>query len=185
MPNLSTSNGREGLSQIIMDRDLIIVDNLSSLFRSGSENEAESWMPVQEWALELRRQRKSILFVHHAGKSGMQRGTSKREDILDVVISLRHPPSYNAREGALFEVHFEKTRHFSGDDAASFKTQLVLNAYGQTEWAISEIDADPEVAQIADMRKEGKTIEKITEETGLTKSQVETRMNKAKGLELL
>ena len=45
--------------------------------------------------------------------------------------------------------------------------------------------ADPEVAQIADMRKEGKTIEKITEETGLTKSQVETRMNKAKGLELL
>ena len=185
MPNLSTPEGRDTLIQIIADRDLIIVDNLSSLFRSGSENEAESWMPIQEWALDLRRQGKSILFVHHAGKSGMQRGTSKREDILDVVISLRHSSNYKARDGALFEVHFEKTRHFSGDDADSFQAQLILNAHGQAEWSISNIDADPEVAQVAEMRNEGKTFFEIIQKTGLTKSQIETRINKARKINRL
>lgn len=185
MPNLSTQEGRETLVQIIADRDLIIVDNLSSLFRSGAENEAESWMPIQEWALSLRRQGKSVLFIHHAGKNGVQRGTSKREDILDVIINLRHPNDYKAREGAFFEVHFEKTRHFSGNDADSFQAQLIINAYGQAEWIISDINADPEIVQIAEMRKEGKTFVEITHKTGLSKSQVETRLSKAKDLGML
>lgn len=180
MPNLSSQKGRELIEKFIDDKDLIIIDNLSSLFRSGSENEAESWMPVQEWALDLRRREKTILFVHHAGKSGLQRGTSKREDALDVIIGLRHSDNYQAQEGARFEVHFEKTRHFAGEDAEPFQAQLFTDEVGHTKWEISDVDTDPEVAHIANMRKEGKTYVEIMGTTQLTKSQVETRINKAR-----
>ena len=53
------------------------------------ENDADSWVPVQAWALAQRRAGRSVLFVHHAGKSGLQRGTSRKEDVLDTVIALR------------------------------------------------------------------------------------------------
>lgn len=185
MPNLSTSEGRSTLEKIIIDRDLIVVDNLSSLFRSGTENEAESWMPIQEWALSLRRQGKTILFIHHAGKNGLQRGTSKREDTLDVVINLRECEGYNATQGARFEVHFEKTRHFAGEDAAPFQAQLFIDSQGQAQWKIACIKEDPEIAQIAQMRKDGKTFVEIMSAKKLTKSQVETRLQKAKQAGLL
>lgn len=76
------------------DIDVIFVDNISTLARSSRENEAESWLPVQEWALEQRRAGRSVVFVHHAGKGGAQRGTSRREDVLDSVIALRRPQDY-------------------------------------------------------------------------------------------
>ena len=38
-----------------------------------------------------RRRGMAVLLIHHAGKSGDQRGTSAREDIMDTVISLRRP----------------------------------------------------------------------------------------------
>jgi RecA-family ATPase len=50
--------------------DVVIVDNISTLARIGRENEAESWLPVQEWALQQRRAGRSVVFIHHAGKGG-------------------------------------------------------------------------------------------------------------------
>ena len=78
MPDLSLQEGRDAIEGFVQDADLIVIDNISCLFRSGNENEAESWQEAQEWALDLRRRGKSVLFVHHAGKSGNQRGTSKK-----------------------------------------------------------------------------------------------------------
>jgi len=37
---------------------------------------------VQGWLLVLRRRGISVMVIHHAGKSGLQRGTSRREDVL-------------------------------------------------------------------------------------------------------
>ena len=36
---------------LIADRDLVIVDNLFTICRGMKENEADSWVPVQNWAL--------------------------------------------------------------------------------------------------------------------------------------
>ena len=180
MPDLSTPEGRSGLEEWIQDSDLIIIDNISTLFRRGIENEAESWQPVQDWALELRRKGKSVLFIHHAAKAGQQRGTSKREDILDTVIMLKQPQGYCADQGACFEVHFEKTRHFAGEDAASFQVHLEELDDGLWSWEIDEAASDIEVIAVAEAFKEGLTIEETAQRTGLTKSQVETRKKKAK-----
>ena len=184
MPDLSSKEGRSKLDEFVQKSDLIIIDNISTLFRSGVENEAESWQPVQDWALELRRSGKSVLFVHHAAKSGQQRGTSKREDILDTVITLKHPEKYRADQGACFEVTFEKTRHFSGEDAAPFQVNLKVQADDSWLWEFNEVPEDAEVVAVADALREGLTIEETAQKTGLTKSKVETRKKKAqqKGL---
>lgn len=180
MPNLSTSQGREAIEALVQDSDLIIIDNISTLFRSGDENEAESWQPVQDWALSLRRQGKSVIFVHHAAKAGQQRGTSKREDILDTVITLKQPPNHRADQGARFEVSFEKTRNFSGEDAEPFQVALRVKDDGKWEWEINDATIDSDLTKIVASHQEGLTIEQTVQRTGLTKSQVETRLKKAK-----
>lgn len=185
IPDLATQKGRDAIEPFTQEVSLIIVDNISSLFRSGTENEAESWQPVQDWALDLRKKGKSVLFVHHAGKSGQQRGSSKKEDILDVVISLKQPADYKAEQGACFEVHFEKTRHFTGEQAMAFQVQLTNQSDGSWNWQISKVDSDPTIIEVAEMRKEGKTILEVMNKMDLTKSQVETKLRKAKEQGLL
>ncbi len=180
MPDLSIKEERGALEDLILGSDLIIIDNISTLFRSVDENEAESWQPVQDWALELRRKGKSVLFVHHAGKKGLQRGTSKREDVLDCVIKLVQPSGYSADQGAAFEVIFEKTRHFTGNDAAPFQVRLKEEEDGLWQWEVGGITIDSEVEEVAEAVKEGLTIGQTMNRTGLTKSQVETRKKKAK-----
>lgn len=180
MPDLSTREGRDELMGLMKESELIIIDNVSTLFRSGDENEADSWQPVQDWALELRRLGKSVLFIHHAAKGGQQRGTSKREDILDVVMLLKQPQGYRQDQGASFEVNFEKTRHFAGDDAASFQVRLVEQDDGLWLWEIDQAKPSLEIIEVAKAINEGLTIEETMQKTGLTKSQVETRKKKAK-----
>lgn len=68
MPDLSTPQGQAMVEQGLAGGDLLVLDNLSCLCRSGKENEGESWLPVQDWALRLRQQGLSVLFVYHAGK---------------------------------------------------------------------------------------------------------------------
>jgi hypothetical protein len=124
MPNLSGYAGQEAIDMHADDVDLVVLDNLSTLARSGKENEGESWLPIQEWALRHRAQGRALLFVHHAGKGGQQRGASRREDVLDTVISLRRPPEYSPADGARFELHFEKSRNMTGDDAQPLDVHL-------------------------------------------------------------
>lgn len=185
IPDLSTKEGQEEIEKYALEADLIIVDNISSLFRSSVENESQSWQPIQEWALYLRRKGKAVLFIHHAGKNGQQRGTSKREDLLDAIITLKHPENYQPEQGACFEVHFEKTRHFYGQDAAGFKVKLSEAADGSWAWEMSATDVDDGLVEIADLMDQGMTIEEMVKATGLTKSQVETKRTKARSLGLV
>ena len=125
IPDLSTLAGQERIDKLITEETkLIVMDNLSTLIRTGKENEGESWLPVQGWALRLRRRGISVLFIHHAGKGGQQRGTSRREDVLDTVIALRQPTDYTSDKGAYFEIHFEKSRGLYGDEVKPFEARL-------------------------------------------------------------
>jgi replicative DNA helicase len=95
LPDLSTISGQDEIEEHLDGVTLLVLDNLSALVRAIKENEGEGWLPVQDWALDLRRRGISVLFVHHAGKSGAQRGTSRREDLLDSVLTLKHPSDYH------------------------------------------------------------------------------------------
>lgn len=185
MPDLSTKAGRDSIDHFIQKADFIVIDNISCLFRSGGENDAEEWQEAQEWALYLRRIGKSILFVHHMGKNGLQRGTSKREDILDTVISLKHPDDYSPEDGAYFEINFDKARHFTGQDAESFCVKLLTDENGKSKWEYAQTKEDLLIEEIAELKSRKLTIKEMVNETKLTKSQIETLLGKAKNKGLI
>jgi len=168
MPNLSTPEGQAAIDQYANNADLIIVDNLSCLARSGKENEGESWLPIQAWALRHRAQGRSILFIHHSGKNGQQRGASRREDVLDVVIVLKRPEEYQANEGARFDLLFEKSRNLTGEDVTPLSVALQSNTEGKIYWKWSP--AENAIAdRISELIKDGATRRDIQEETGLSR----------------
>ena len=117
LPEIGDVSGQNAFDEVMEDADLIILDNLSTLRFNGKENEADSWSVLQNWLLRMRGRGKSVIILHHAGKDGSSRGTSRRHDALDTVIKLDRPHSYTQSDGAVFEVHFEKTRGFCGDAA--------------------------------------------------------------------
>ena len=86
--------------------------------------------------------------MHHAGKGGAQRGTSRREDVLDTVISLKRPTDYTAEQGARFEIHFEKARGFMGPEAQPFEAMCQLRD-GRTLWTTRTL-ADADLDRVVD-----------------------------------
>lgn len=163
MPDLTTESGQQAINDAAGDAQLIVVDNLSCLARrGGKENEAESWLSVADWALQQRAAGRSVLFIHHAGKGGQQRGTSKREDILDNVVMMKHPKDYNTTDGARFEVHFEKARGLFGQDVIPFEAKLTTGPKGQ-EWTISTL-AEALAEQITELAEAGLTQRQIAKE---------------------
>jgi putative DNA primase/helicase len=176
MPDLSSIEGQESIFSYTEEADLIIVDNISTLGMTGKENEAESWLPMQQWALTLRKQGKSVLFIHHAGKNGSQRGTSKREDVLDTVITLKQPSDYEPSGGACFELHYEKARGMVGDCVNPMLCQLTENG-----WEYKSLEQD-NYQKVVAMTNDDMQQKDIADELGLSKGQVSKLIKKARGL---
>ena len=168
--NLASPEAQTELDQWLEGVDLLILDNLSSLTAVVRDNDAESWGPIQEWLLKLRRRGISVLVVHHAGKGGEQRGTSRREDVLDTSISLKLPTDYTAAEGARFEIHYEKHRGFYGADAEPFEAKLEMRN-STAVWTTRKLD-DVNRARVESLLADGLSVREIAEETGIPKSTV-------------
>jgi putative DNA primase/helicase len=177
LPDLGTKEGQAEIDAAIGEAELIILDNISTLVRSGKENEAESWLPMQGWMLAHRRAGRSVLLIHHAGKGGSQRGTSRREDVLDTVITLRRPADYVAAQGARFEVVFEKGRGVHGDDARPIEARYEERD-GAAVWTRTEI-ADADLKRVVDALRDDMSIREAGKALGIHKSRVERLKKRA------
>lgn len=177
MPDLSTLEGQAEIDEMIeqFDSKVIFVDNLSTLCRTGRENESDSWNIVQTWAIKHRSQGRSIVFVHHSNKSGGQRGSSKKEDILDNVIYLKRPDDYDeSKDGAKFEVIFEKNRSLFGEDVATILANL--DEHGNWEWSYTQTKEE----KALEMLNSGMKQKDIAQELGVTASAISKMINRAK-----
>lgn len=166
MPNIASLEGQAALGPLVSAADLIVVDSIATLGRAGRENEAESWQPIATWGLAQRAAGRSVLFVHHAGKGGQQRGTSSREDILDVVLSLKRPTDYQERDGARFVVIFEKARSLKGKDVEPFEARLESGPDGRRVWTCKPADIG-RLEQVRDLVELGLSQREIAAELGI------------------
>jgi putative DNA primase/helicase len=172
MPDLATLEGQAWLERHWGEPpDLLILDNLSCLAGAVRDNEADSWSPMQSWLLSLRRRGVTVLIVHHAGKGGQQRGTSRREDVLDTVIALRRPADYSPAEGARFEVHFEKARGARGEELEPFEAMMHAGEDGGANWTCDPLE-DVLFKKAVALFLDGTTVRDAAEALGLTKSAV-------------
>ena len=157
------------------------IDKMSSLTKVD-ELDATSWVSIQDWLFELRKRGIAVLIVHHSGKNGGQRGISKREDILDLVIHLEHSKAgkkttseddENSSFGGKCKVVFEKNRNLGGKQIASFDIALVDKDNGGIEW----VDV---YSIVKTMYENGGTCRSIAEITGISKSTISNILQKEK-----
>jgi hypothetical protein len=179
--SLATATGRERVASYLSDDiEFLILDAIGTLCPgSGRENESESWEAMQDWLLELRRSGITVLFAHHDGKGGSQRGTSKREDVLSQVLQLKRPLGYQPSEGARFEVHFTKSRGLLGTAADPIEAWLRQGPDDSEVWTWKTLE-DTQAAQAQVLAAEGLTQREIAAEMGVGLATVNRALKRAR-----
>jgi AAA domain len=120
---------------------VLILDNLSSLFRGVEENCADDWEKILGWLLKCRRYGISVVLIHHSGKNGDQRGTSRREDAAGWSIKLDAigQEDVSEEEGAKFHAVFTKTRHSKFPTTTEWCFHMKENAPTRVEVKSSDL----------------------------------------------
>lgn len=178
LPSMSSPEGLAVIEAHIGRAELVVFDNISTLFRGLDENDAAAWQPVEDFLRELRRRNRAVLLVHHSGKSGAQRGTSKREDVLDNVLQLSRRDDHIEEEGAALRVVFDKARGIMGRDVAPFMARVVTVGPG-TSWRTSP-DRDEVDDEIVRLKAAGKSQAQIAAKVGLDQANVSRRLKRLK-----
>lgn len=150
------------------DPELVVLDNLASLagLRTG---DPDRWSELQRFLMELRRIGVAVLMVHHANKKGLQRGSSRREDMLDLVMAMRRPQGWRPVDGTRFEIHFEKARSLHGAAIEPIEACLEERA-GRIHWQWATADDDPRLARIVALLEQGVSVPQIGERLGVSRS---------------
>jgi AAA domain/DnaB-like helicase N terminal domain len=171
-PHLASRAAQVLIEDVLGDSELLVLDNLSALAPSSNEQESEHWTNIQAWLLDLRRRGVASLFLHHAGHSGWARGTTRREDLLDLVIELRRPKDYVASEGLRVEVHFTKTRGMLANGAEPIEASLSTDLDGKLLWTWHALD-DKRTQQVVALRQAGNSFREIEKLTDIPRSTAE------------
>jgi hypothetical protein len=118
-PKISSARDRNIIEERIFGGgyEVLILDNISTLWPASQEGESDMVSELQEWFVDLNQKRITIIFLHHAGKGGEQRGWSGKEDILDFTLKLKTPGDYKQEEQLRAAVTIEKKRHEAKDPA--------------------------------------------------------------------
>lgn len=185
LPDFADPVSRFEIERVVEESgaELVILDNVSCLCRSGIENAAEDWAPMQELLLSLRRQGRTVIFLHHAGRNNEARGSSKREDILDNSIRLSHPTDYSDEQGLRAVVEFTKARELHGEGARSLEIAIEVRD-GQAIWTYRTLD-DADLLRVAALVNEGISYRDIAKELQLHRSKVERLKKRADARGLL
>ena len=172
IPDLSDPLGREAIEDAIeqVGAKVVIIDNLSSLVIKGDENSSEDWAEINQWLLRLRAMGLHVMVVHHAGKSGSQRGSSKREDNVNMIVKLEHPEDYEASDLGRFVLSLDKVRRVTkGSEVAKREVRIVERFGGQ--WLEATFpEADNESRILAAYESGITSPTEIAKEIGLSKS---------------
>jgi putative DNA primase/helicase len=125
---------------------VLILDNLSTVASGMRENEADSWELVNPWLLDLRRRKIAVVIVHHAGRSGEMRGTSKREDNVFWIIALDDTKkNADDKRGARFISRFTKPSRNTQEEIPAYEWHFV------TEKTTGVVTMSHKQAQTADV----------------------------------
>jgi hypothetical protein len=172
-PHLASAKAQRLIEDRLEGKRLLVLDNLSALGPSTNESEAQDWMSIQSWLLNLRKNGIASIFLHHAGHAGHSRGTTRREDLLDWVCQLEHPRDYHADQGLRFELRFTKTRAYMGPAAHPLEVKFQQDMLGDDHvWTFAEVE-NARVPLILELRAINTSWRDIEKETGIPKSTAE------------
>lgn len=122
--NIADSETQQAIVDLCISESMkvLILDNLSSLAVGLKENESDDWEKILPWLLRLRRLNIATVIVAHANKSGLLRGTSRKEDCANWILQLSEDTSdAEEKDGARFLSRFEKNRNSTDTEAPNLK----------------------------------------------------------------
>ncbi|NHZ47577.1 AAA family ATPase [Desulfovibrio sp. XJ01] len=129
LPDLGTEEGGEALlgwiDKRFPDVEFIVFDNLSTLAPTACGNSTECQEEFRTLLKKLKARGISCLIVQHTSKSGDQRGSNAKLDILDAVVKLDRPSKKGTAEKTTrITVSYEKCRNAFGSDIEPFTVEL-------------------------------------------------------------
>ena len=173
LPSLATERGQDEIDRVIPDdTDVLIIDNVSAWNRGGRED-ADGWSTWKEWLLKHKYLGRAVVFIHHAGKAGGQRGTSRREDDVNFVVKLASAKDGEHPRALCFTMSWEKLRSVGKGDAPAMRVTRVERDGKPPKWKHQEI-VSPDVLKedAAAMQASGMTLDEIGKKIGRNKSSV-------------
>jgi AAA domain/Toprim-like len=132
--NIASPEIQEALTKLCVKSGVkvLIIDNLSTGATGLKENESDSWERMLPWLLDLRRRKIAVVLVHHAGRSGEMRGTSRREDSVFWIIALDDmKKNADDKRGARFISRFSKCSRNSQEEQPAYEWHFVTEADGR------------------------------------------------------
>lgn len=115
--------------------DVVILDNIASLYGAPKENEADSFRAMNDFIFRFRQSGRLLILIDHANRQGAYRGTSHKADHLDTVIQLEDQTSL---VGLRLRMVFEKARTFWGRDREPLEVTYGRGFSGGPAWSMSE-----------------------------------------------
>ena len=92
---------------------------------------------------------------------------------------VRRPGDYSPEHGASFEIHFEKARGFSGEDAEPMLCALDEDQHGNAVWTWRKLEVAT-FDKVVSLANEGLNGAEIAEQLDIHKSNVSRHLKKAK-----
>lgn len=158
------------LLQKLPDVKLIVFDNVSNIFTGIDEQSKELWDAPNAFLVALRSLGYCVILIHHAGKNpgSGQRGTSAREDSVNMSIRLTKIKGQTDEDGAKFEIEWKKSRGITGIAVRKRKVELVncehpyfKDYIGDTEQEVRTLlEENEEEGAIMSIREIGKKLNK-------------------------
>jgi hypothetical protein len=177
--NLTAPEAQDAITRLCL-RDgikVLMLDNISCLFNGMKENGADEWEMVLPWLLTLRRHRIAVLIVAHAGRNGMMRGTSRREDAAFSVIRLDEAQDAGTlKDGARFISRFTKDRN-SRTEQPPIEWTFTTGADGLVDITTKEADG---MAVLIEWVRDGlSSCTQLAKEMGLSEGTVSKMAKRA------
>lgn len=150
---------------------LIVIDNLAAWTEAGGEG--TSWQVIKKWLLQKRLDGVAVLLLHHAGKSGAQRGTSAHEDLLDYSIRVTPMASEDAST-TVFDVDHTKLRDHLPELRGTFRFSIRTTETNVLQFTSVSVSTkhDELAEEIKKHRADGLNNTQIAEKVGCHKATV-------------
>jgi RecA-family ATPase len=124
MPDLSTKEGFKKIEPDLEGNKVIIMDNISSLYRTAEETVQNDWNFYNDTLDEIREMDKSVLVLHHTDKkSENYRGHSEIARAIDHVLIARKDKKLSTNDKTVIKIVNTKNRH-SADDGDMLKFEF-------------------------------------------------------------
>ena len=184
--NLADAATQQELTALLLARGVrvLLLDNLSCLFSGVKENDADSWELVLPWLLQLRRLKIAVVIVAHAGRNGLMRGTSRREDAAFWCLKLeRNDGDDPLFRGLRFTSLFTKNRNALEDDCPPMEWTITSQDNGAATVTAKPISGVDLLVSWVQAGLDSAT--DIAAEMGISKGQVSKLAKKAERLGLI